>query len=251
MFAPVVAAARQQIEAGFGPARRHSAYLYGSIPRGSAEPGRSDLDILLALRYEPGHADRRDADQIRGRLDARFAQIDGAGIELSSAASLLSEAERYDGGWFVACLCTPLLGDDLAADLPRYRPTSQLARETNGNLGELLPRWGEQAARPGSEAGRRALSRRVGRRLVRSGMTLVMDRWNGWTSDLAESAEIFGRYYPGRAGQMATAAVVARTPRAADPAVLSELIDDLGPWLADEYTARHGRRTPRPVAGPD
>lgn len=54
---------------------------------------------------------------------------------------LLSEAERYDMGWFLACLCTPLIGDDLAGRLPRYRPTSRLARETNGDLAALLPRW--------------------------------------------------------------------------------------------------------------
>ena len=39
----------------------HSAYLYGSIPRGAAVPGVSDLDLLLALRQEPTEADRVDA----------------------------------------------------------------------------------------------------------------------------------------------------------------------------------------------
>ena len=44
---------------------------------------------------------------------------------------------------------------------------------------------------------------------------------------------------------MRTAAVTARAPTA-DPAVLEMLIDDLGPWLAAEYTATHGERAPRP-----
>jgi hypothetical protein len=73
-----------------------------------------------------------------------------------------------------------------------------------------------------------------------------MPRWGGWTSDLAESAAIFGRYYPGRAGQMAAAAAIGRAP-AADREVLTMLIDDLGPWLAAEYTAVHGRKAPRGV----
>lgn len=75
---------------------------------------------------------------------------------------------------------------------------------------------------------------------------LVMPRWGGWTSDLAESAEIFGRYYPERAAQMRAAAAVALEP-VGDPAVLTAYVDDLGPWLAAEYTARHGTRTPRPT----
>jgi uncharacterized protein len=63
--------------------------------------------------------------------------------------------------------------------------------------------------------------------------------------DLDQSAELFGRYYPERAAQMRVAAATARTP-SADPAVLTMLIDDLGPWLAAEYTAVHGEKAPRP-----
>ena len=88
------------------------------------------------------------------------------------------------------------------------------------------------------------LSRGVGRCLVRTGFTLVMPRWGGWTSDLDESATVFGGYYPGRRNQMQAAAAVARTPTA-DSSVLGMLINDLGPWPAAEYTAVHGRKTPR------
>ena len=104
-------------------------------------PGTSDLDLLLALAGEPGDADRAAACRLERDLDARFPQIRGAGILLYSAATLLSDLERHDLGWFVACLCTPLAGEDVAVRLPRYRPTSLLARETNGDLGDLLPRW--------------------------------------------------------------------------------------------------------------
>ncbi|WP_393060450.1 nucleotidyltransferase domain-containing protein [Streptomyces sp. LN549] len=247
-FAPVVAAARSRITEVFGPDRLDSAYVYGSIPRGTATPGVSDLDLQLVLRGEPTGPDRADADTVEAQLDAAFDEIDGVGILLSGADTLLSALERHDGGFFLACLCTPLLGDDLAARLPRYRPTSLLARETNGDLCLLLPRWHKQAAEATTDAERRALSRRAARRIVRTGFTLVMPQWGGWTSDLAESAELFARYYrhrPGRARQMRLAARTGRTPTA-DPAVLSMLVDDLAPWLAAEHIAVHGEKAPRP-----
>jgi uncharacterized protein len=245
MFAPVVDAARTQIAAAFSEQWLHSAYLYGSIPRGTAIPGVSDLDLLLALHHKPADADRAAADAIGAALDLAFAQIDGAGILLFSAGTLLSELERHDLGFFVACLCTPLLGEDLAAQLPRYRPDSLLARETNGDLSVALARWRERAAEAATGTERKSLSRGAARRIVRTGFTLVMPRWHGWTSDLATSAQVFGHYYPDRAGQMRAAAATARTPTA-DPAMLSMLIDDLGPWLATEYTATHGEKAPRP-----
>lgn len=244
-FAPVVAAAKAAILAAFSAEHLHSAYLYGSIPRGTAVPGVSDLDALLALRHEPTSADRDAAAALENMLDTQFTQINGAGIGLASTATLLSDLERHDLGWFVACLCTPLIGEDLAARLPRYRPTSLLARETNGDIGDLLPRWHAQLGKAEADASLTALSRRAGRRLVRTGFTLVMPRWGGWTSDLDESAAVFGRYYPARRDQMAAAAAAARATTA-DREVLGMLIDDLGPWLAAEYLSTHGRKTPRP-----
>jgi uncharacterized protein len=245
-FVPVVNAGRARVTRTFGP-RMHSAYLYGSIPRGTATPGISDVDMLVALHDEADDAGRADARSIEEALDSSFPQISGVGIGLASAPSLLSELERYDLGFFVACLCTPLTGPDLAGQLPRYRPTGLLARETNGDLALLLPRWRARFAEAVTGDDRRSLSRAVARRLVRTGFTLVMPRWGGWTSDLDESAALFGRYYPERAGQMRLAAETGRT-LSADPAVLRLLIDDLGPWLAAEYTTVHGAKAPRPGA---
>ncbi|MFD3531810.1 nucleotidyltransferase [Streptomyces sp. NPDC058664] len=240
-FAPVVEAARARISGAFGPDRLHSAYLYGSLPRGTAIPGASDLDLQLALYDEPTAADRATARALESALDRDFPVIDGVGVLLSSSRTLLSEAERHDGGFFVACLCTPLIGPDLADELPRYRPTSLLARETNGDLGLLLPGWRTRAAE-GTDP--RGLGRRVGRRLVRTGFTLVMPRWGGWTSDLDRQAAAFGGFYPERAGQMRLAVTTGRSS-APDPAVLRMLVEDLGPWLAAEYTAVHGEKAPR------
>lgn len=101
---------------------------------------------------------------------------------------------------------------------------------------------------PGRPGPVRNLGRGAARRIVRSGFTLVMPRWGGRTSDLAESAEVFAGYYPNhpeRAEQMRMAARTGRTP-SADPAVLSMLIDDLAPWPAAEYLAVHGEKAPRP-----
>lgn len=65
-------------------------------------------------------------------LDKEFPQINGSGTPLFSRTRVLSELERYDLGWFVACLCTPLLGEDspstspatAPAPFPRARPTA-------------------------------------------------------------------------------------------------------------------------------
>ncbi|MFI1029787.1 nucleotidyltransferase domain-containing protein [Streptomyces sp. NPDC020951] len=244
-YRPVVAAARDRLSAVFGT-RLHSAYLYGSIPRGTARVGRSDLDLLAVLHEEPTDTDRADARALDEALDKEFPQIDGGGTLLVGHACVLSDLERHDLGWFVACLCTPLLGEDLAEFLPRYRPDSLLARETNGDLALVLPRWRDRiGSADDSEEARRPLVRFMSRHLVRTAFTLVMPRWNGWTSDLHEMAEAFGGYYPQRAEQLRAAAVLGYAPRG-DRTVLTSYVDDLGPWLAQEYARVHGVKAPRP-----
>ncbi|MFF3207627.1 nucleotidyltransferase domain-containing protein [Streptomyces sp. NPDC002962] len=245
VFRPVVAAARDRIPGVFGT-RLHSAYLYGSIPRGTAREGHSDLDLLVVLREEPTDADRADGRALDEALDTQFPQIDGSGTLLVDHARVLSDLERHDLGWFLACLCTPLLGEDLAAHLPRYRPDSLLARETNGDLALLLPRWRDRiAATEDSEEALRPLVRFMSRHLVRTAFTLVMPRWNGWTSDLHEMAEAFGAFYPRRAQQLRAAAALGYEP-SGDRAVLLSYVDDLGPWLAEEYARVHGVKADRP-----
>ncbi|MFJ6696395.1 nucleotidyltransferase [Streptomyces sp. NPDC091272] len=244
-FRPVVEALHARVASVFGVDRLHSAYVYGSVPRGTAVPGRSDLDVLLALRAEPTEADRADARSIGEALDAGFDQIDGVGTLLFSEAVLLSELERYDMGWFVACLCTPLIGPDLAEQLPRYRPDALLARETNGDLIDVLPRWRQLVVDADTDDERRRLSRVFARRIVRTGLTLVMPRWGRFTSELVQSAEVFARYYPERGDEMRKVAYVAGNPTAGR-SVLQTYTEDLGPWLADEYVAVHGPKTPRP-----
>ncbi|MGH4033153.1 nucleotidyltransferase domain-containing protein [Actinomycetota bacterium Odt1-20B] len=243
-FRPVVAAARDRVLDAFGT-RLDSAYLYGSVPRGTARPGRSDLDLLIVLRAEPTEADRAAAEAVGGALDGEFGEIDGVGALLFSRDRVLSPLETYDFGWFLACLCTPLLGEDLAEFLPRYRPDGLLARETNGDLALCLARWREQLAAAGTDADLRVLSRRISRHLVRTAFTLVMPRWGGWTSDLDEMAGAFARYYPEWGERIRGAAAVAYEP-VADRELLASYAEELGPWLAAEYAAVHGVKAPRP-----
>ena len=280
-FGPVVADVRGLVAARLGT-RLHSAYLYGSIPRGTAVPGISDLDAVILLRDDPPDTDihanaadvyahaaeladmparRRRGDavpadavpadaaavaQIAVALDERHEIIDGAGLLCWPVSRILDPAERYDLGFFLACLCTPLLGEDVARWLPRYRPTRRLARDTNGDIAAFLGRARadlDRADRARADLDRadrdrggdiRRLCRSVTRKLVRTGFTLVMPRWGGWTSDLFVAARVFGEYYPAQAEAMADAAVLARAP-AGDAAIVSDLIGGLGGWLAREY----------------
>lgn len=232
-FADLVAEARDQLSATYGE-RMHSAYLYGSIPRGTATEGRSDLDLTVLLHEQPTPADDAAARHIEAAIDATYPCIDGVGILVLSVDRTLSPAERYDLAFHVVCLCTPLLGPDLADQLPRYRPTSRLARDTNGDVAEAVARFRARLDAATSPADITRLCRNTARKLTRTAFTLVMPRWQGWTSDLDAIAQIVATYYPAKAAVLRTAARLARDPRD-DGAAVGHLLDELGDWLVTEY----------------
>ena len=60
----------------------HSAYLYGSVVRGNAVPGRSDLDVVAVLLAAPTGEDRARADRVERALVERFPVLFSAGIAL-------------------------------------------------------------------------------------------------------------------------------------------------------------------------
>jgi uncharacterized protein len=103
-YRQVVADLREGVAAQFG-ARLHGAYLYGSIPRGTAVPGRSDLDAVILLCGEPQTGDAAAIAQLAAALDERHEIIDGAGLLCWPVSRILDPAERYDLGFFLACQC--------------------------------------------------------------------------------------------------------------------------------------------------
>ncbi len=214
----------------------HSIYLCGSVVRGAAIVGVSDLDVLVALRAKPDEAWREVVDSIAATLEAEYAVVTGVGIGLDSYSNLLSPGEHYDMGFFLKTLCACLHGDDLSTRLPHYRPSIEVARATNGNIGQRLVATRDKLMRTEQPAEIRLICRGIMRKIVRTGFTLVMPRYNGWTSDLDRQVDIFASYYPEQGAAMGLARDLARLP-SDDKRVVLDTLDTLGAWLTERYDA--------------
>jgi uncharacterized protein len=194
----------------------------------------SDLNALAVLRVPPTAEHEARAQAVADAVGARHPFLAGADIGLIHRDTVLSRAQRYDMGFFVRCLCACFDGDDFAAQLPRYRPCRALASGTNGNIRRLLD---DRRARLAATTGPRVVAfvcRGIMRKIVRTGFTLVMPRYRGWTSDLEPAAAIFAAYYPRQADAMRAGLALAQAP-SGDPRLVLGKLDTLGAWLAEEY----------------
>ncbi|GAA1430461.1 nucleotidyltransferase [Microlunatus lacustris] len=199
-FRPVAAATETGLRSLLGQ-RLHSLYLYGSVPRGTAVLGRSDLDVTVVLQDDPVDADRASVEQLATDLDQQTDVVDGVGITVDGRRRYLSPSQRHDGAFHISCLCTPLWGPDLADELPEQYPTVELARGIASGTAGAFRRLGAALADP--NAARRDLARqRIGRRIARLAFACVLFRWPGWTSDPTVLAEVVKAYHPERADEL-------------------------------------------------
>jgi uncharacterized protein len=193
-----------------GP-RLHSAYLYGSVARGDAVPGRSDLDLVAVLTGPPSEADRAAADRAARDLEARVGLLSGAAVVLGSLAEVTAPDQRY--GWqpFLRELSFRIAGTDLRPGFPRTRPSPELAAGFHADTPAVLARARVVLAGPDPPPGK---ARAAARLLVRAAFAVVMAADGVWATVLEEQAAIVARAVPAWAGPVALAVSLGR---AADP----------------------------------
>ncbi|SDS79887.1 nucleotidyltransferase domain-containing protein [Microlunatus soli] len=237
-FGDLVAATEQAIRQAWTPDRLHSIYLYGSVPRGTAVPGRSDLDVSIVLADHVTDDDRERA----ARLGAELATpaVSEVGITVDDLPFLLSADQRYDMAFHISCLCTPLWGPDLAADLPDQYPTRQLAHDIERGSEQAFVRL-RTGLLQGADRPER-LRQRVGRRIARLAFAAVLARWPGWTSDPFTMTAVLAAFYPDRVDEIERCVdlgwgrLSGRPPSTdADHEAALELIDRSAPWWLAEH----------------
>jgi hypothetical protein len=216
--------------------RLHSGYLYGSVVRGNAVPGRSDLDLVAVLLTPPEAADRLAAGRVEQGLVARFPFLPTAGVALTHLQEVRSARERYGLQVFLRELSVCVYGEDLRPALPRTRPSAAVAVAFHEDTPLVLARARETLrARTDPEAVRRA-SRIAARRMVQGGFAVVMARDGVWATVLEEQAAAVGAAFPRWAAAAGQAAEQGRRP-VADPDAVAALLETFGRWV-EEALAR-------------
>ncbi|SOC58039.1 nucleotidyltransferase domain-containing protein [Ornithinimicrobium cerasi] len=191
-FLPLVSRYVELVTSSFADV--HSVYLYGSLPRGTARVGSSDLDGQVVLGRPVTPADQEVRRQVETELATAYPVVDGVGVLLDDRAVMLDPGNRFDHGFHLRVLCTPVWGPDAGADVPPHRPDVDLARGIQGDWRAVLARLREEGPTAGGE---RAYCRAVGRRLTRLAFTWGMPRWGGWTSDPVVITQVVGALEPG------------------------------------------------------
>jgi len=213
-------------------AHLHSAYLYGSVARGNAVPGRSDVDLAAVLLAAPAEEDRRRAERVARALTERFPVLFSAGVSLTHLGEVRAPAQRYGWQVFLRELAVCIWGQDLRPGLPPTKPSAAVAAGFHGDTHAVFAHARQTLATSTDPEVIRDVCRMTSRRMVQVAFAVVMAREGVWATVLEEQAAVVGAAFPQWAEAARRAAEQGRRP-VADAGVVGELLDTFGRWAED------------------
>lgn len=222
--------------------RLHSLYLRGSVPRGSAIIGISDLDSLAIVHNDAEAMGEEWSDTLARSLIERYPFCKKIEIAILSNTEIQKPESFWPAVLQTQSLC--IYGHNLQPELPRFKPGTALVihafdlaedlAETQSALRQLPldhPRFDEEV---------KGWCGWVTRRMVRTGFELVMEAEGTFTRDLYPCYECFSRHFPAQATQMRKALELAVQPSANRDGLLM-FLSDFGHWLVEQSEQTFGK----------
>ncbi len=236
----------------------HSIYIRGSVARGHAIEGISDVDSFAVIRGMDKPPDFSWVRELNHEIEANNPFCNGIEIVCLSYEELLNYDNPELASWrmIIKTQSVCIFGEDLAGSLPRFKPGTEtfthagdmrrdiekfsdglraikiVTKFPYGN--RILKRFGvdpEQLPKSGCQW--------VMKRMVRTGFEIVMEDERAYTRDLYPCYELFSKHYPAQAEQMRRALELTINP-SSDPKEILAFLNDFGPWLVSKTEHKLG-----------
>lgn len=206
-------------------------YVHGSVARGTAVLGRSDLDTFCITRCPSNEVNLGEFREERVRLESLFPFADRIELGVGSLDELLDSQPHNAMVIKTMALC--VYGECIGPFLPDFKPDHDLAWINTRNFPRFLSQGLERMRGAAEEGEYLEWCQWTMKRLVRAGFSLVMPRKREITLDLAAGAEVFCAYYPGLSREMLQALNWTHSPPVSRASAV-ELAEALGCWLKEE-----------------
>jgi predicted nucleotidyltransferase len=173
----------------------HSVYVYGSVARGDAKKGKSDLDILAIFNRDLHNNEQQRVKQLGESLSQKYhALVRDVGIAKTTLDYCMN-ANNYHEQAFLRELCVCVDGEDLRGQFGPYKLTEDIAISFNGDIAEVSERYFKKL-KGATDAEFHVTTQGFARKLIRTFYSMVMARSQIWSTKLEEQADIFLQYFP-------------------------------------------------------
>ncbi|WP_214850453.1 nucleotidyltransferase domain-containing protein [Exiguobacterium sp. s193] len=188
-FRPVIEEVTNLLKKQFGEVL-HSVYVYGSIGRGTAVVGKSDLDLTVILREDVRMGSLREETQ---NLLKRHPEIIKVDYDIGILDTVLSPENLYEWGFWIRHVCSCIEGCDLSDQFPNMKPDVRISRALNRELAAQLRKAHEKLkAGEMTQTEKRSLVKRM----IRGAYLNINVKDQSFASTIEDSLSILHLYFP-------------------------------------------------------
>lgn len=208
-----------------------SIYIRGSVARGTAIAGVSDIDLVIIVKNKlPAWYSKVWVVPFIKRIRSNYPQVDDIEFEIVSLRSLLNLKQPVGLRVLLSLQGRLLVGVDVIKHLPPVMP--------NSSSFVHIPTFTQFQARINKTLVTKdvflpAYIPWVAKRYVRTGFELCIEREKVFTRDLYPCFVIFSKYYPSKIDEMHEVLEQALNPTWTKQNLLN-CINNLGFWLDKE-----------------
>ncbi|MDQ0484895.1 nucleotidyltransferase [Guptibacillus hwajinpoensis] len=206
-----------------------SIYLRGSVPKGNGIEGISDLDLIVLTDQDHEQV----ADLLNHKLTTEFPWVSGCEVSFFS----LQKVERVTRFSIIpfmiktSSLC--VYGNDVANDIPRFKPDRALANEHLIQLRTHINQAKKELNGNEDEEDIADCCTWIMKIIVRSGLALVMEQKPTYTRDLYPAYTLFSSFYSYKEREMKQALIYAIVPSNYADEVI-RFLNGFGEWMIQE-----------------
>ncbi len=210
----------------------HGVYVRGTVSRGEAVEGISDIDTFAVLNREAEAGDEAWFKEARMRLEKKHPFAVDIELDLVSIQKVMGE-KGFGSRFLIKTQSACVHGHDLSPEISPFKADKETARHFSRDISKLVSRAVLKTRENSDADDVKGWCRWIMKRMIRGGFILVMDKENAFTRDLYPSYEAFSRHYPEKKDEMRRALNFAINPTDNSSELIS-FIEDFGIWLADE-----------------
>ncbi|WP_404459708.1 nucleotidyltransferase domain-containing protein [Sutcliffiella horikoshii] len=218
----------------------HSVYVYGSVARGDAKKGKSDLDILVIFNLDLHYNEQQRVKKLAESLSQKYhSLVRDVGIA-KTTLDYCMDPNNYHEQAFLRELCVCVDGEDLRTNFGPYKLTEDIAIRFNGDIAEVSERYIKKL-KGATDAEFHVTTQGFSRKLIRTFYSMVMARSQMWSTKLEEQAEIFLQYFPEKKDVVQTFQEwINKAPQ--DKVRARAILEKESKWAVDHFTKEANKR---------
>lgn len=193
-YGPVLVEVIQTFKLNFSQ-NLHSIYIYGSVAKGTANIGRSDLDLCIIFNHQPADQEKIIAD-IEAKLMQQFPFLPKIDFDIGCLKDILNQHNQVSWGAWLKFFCKQIYGEDLSSHFKDIEINLQVIQAINAGYEKEIAQYLDILQhKTKSETEMLIIKNALIKRMIRL-LPLTLQNIDEWPLSLAKTIQQAIQTYP-------------------------------------------------------